>query len=84
MRRWFAGTAGVWPKEIQLGGRVLMACALLRERPGTDLATVALDTGFYDHAAFAHAFVERVGFTPSRFRTEPTFFYERARPLDRC
>lgn len=84
LRRWFAATAGVSPKEVQLGGRMLLACALLRERPGVDLATVALETGFFDHAAFAHAFTERVGLTPSRFRAEPTIYYERARPRDRC
>jgi AraC-like DNA-binding protein len=82
LRRWFASTAGVSPKEIQIAGRMLMACALLRERPDLDIASIAQDTGFYDHAAFTHAFTERVGRTPSGFRAAPSVYYERARPTE--
>lgn len=82
MRRWFAASAGLSPKEIQLGGRTLLACALLREHPEVGVASVAQDTGFHDHAAFTHAFTERVGLTPSRFRAEPNVYYESARTTD--
>jgi AraC-like DNA-binding protein len=82
LRRWFASTAGVSPKEIQIAGRMLLACSLLRKRPDFDIASIAQDTDFYDHAAFTHTFTERVGLTPSRFRSEPSVYYERARATE--
>lgn len=82
LRRWFAATAGVSPKEIQIAGRMLLACSLLREHPDFDIASIAQDTDFYDHAAFTHTFTERVGLSPSRFRAEPNVYYERARATE--
>jgi AraC-like DNA-binding protein len=82
LRRWFAATAGVSPKDIQIAGRLLLACSLLREHPDFDIASIAQDTDFYDHAAFTHTFTERVGLTPSRFKAEPSVYYERARATE--
>jgi AraC-like DNA-binding protein len=77
LRRVFAQRTGLSPKDVQLAGRHLDACALLRERPDLDVTEVAGRTGFYDHAAFTHSFNERLGMTPSQFRNESHAFYER-------
>jgi AraC-like DNA-binding protein len=77
LRRVFAQCAGLSPKEVQLAGRHLDACALLRERPDLDVTEIAGRTGFYDHAAFTHSFSKRLGMTPSQFRNEGHVFYER-------
>jgi AraC-like DNA-binding protein len=77
LRRVFARCAGLSPKDVQLAGRHLDACALLRERPDLDVTEIAGRTGFYDHAAFTHSFGKRLGMTPSRFRNESHAFYER-------
>ncbi len=78
LRRTFADHAGLAPKEVQLGGRLLTACALLRECRALSVTEVAERTGFYDHAAFTHAFASRLGLGPIRFREEPHVFYERS------
>lgn len=80
LRRVFAQHAGLSPKEVQLAGRHLDACALLRERPGLAITEIAGQVGFYDHAAFTHSFSSRLGMTPSQFRSEGHAFFER-RPL---
>lgn len=77
LRRNLAATAGLSPKEIQIAGRLLMACALLRERPDAHVTQVAQSAGFYDHAALTHDFSERLGLTPSRFRAEPDVHFQR-------
>jgi AraC-like DNA-binding protein len=77
LRRVFARCAGLSPKEVQLAGRHLDACAFLRERPDLDVTEIAGRTGFYDHAAFTHSFGKRLGMTPSQFRDEGHAFYER-------
>jgi AraC-like DNA-binding protein len=68
---------GLSPKEVQLAGRHLDACALLRERPQIDITEVAGRVGFFDHAAFTHSFRRRLGMTPSQFCAESHAFYER-------
>jgi AraC-like DNA-binding protein len=77
LRRVFAQCAGLSPKDVQLAGRHLDACALLRERPDLDVTEIAGRAGFYDHAAFTHSFSKRLGMTPSQFRSESHAFYER-------
>ncbi|MGH8284784.1 MAG: helix-turn-helix domain-containing protein [Steroidobacteraceae bacterium] len=77
LRRIFANHAGLSPKEVQLSGRLLTACALLHERHELNVTDIADQTGFYDHAAFTHAFANRVGVGPIQFREEPLVFYER-------
>lgn len=81
LRRIFAMHTGLSPKAVQLTGRLLEACAQLREAPTLGITEVANRAGFYDHAAFTHAFTDRIGLSPTRFRAEPVAFYERERPL---
>lgn len=77
LRRVFAQYAGLSPKEVQLAGRHLDACALLRERPDLEITEIAGQVGFYDHAAFTHSFGGRLGMTPSQFRSVDHAFFER-------
>jgi AraC-like DNA-binding protein len=77
LRRVITRAAGLAPKDVQLAGRHLDACALLREQPQLDITEIAGCVGFFDHAAFTHSFRERVGMSPSQFRAERHAFYER-------
>jgi AraC-like DNA-binding protein len=77
LRRMLGERAGLSPKAVQLSGRMLGACALLREAPSLEITEIASRVGFYDHAPFTHAFTSRVGLTPTQFRAEPIVFYER-------
>jgi AraC-like DNA-binding protein len=77
MRRIFAEHSGLSAKAVQLSGRVLDACALLRETSELNIAEIAANVGFHDHAALTHAFTDRIGLTPAQFRAEPHAFYER-------
>ena len=77
LRRRIALDAGLSPKAVQLSGRMLGACALLRERHSLEITEIASRVGFYDHAAFTHAFTRRIGLTPTQFRAAPIVFYER-------
>ena len=77
LRRVFARSAGLSPKDVQLAGRHLDACALLRERPDLDVTEISGRVGFYDHAAFTHSFSSRLGMTPSQFRGARYAFFER-------
>jgi AraC-like DNA-binding protein len=77
LRRWTANTAGLSPKEIELMGRILRSCALLREQPTMPISSVALEIGFYDQPAFSHAFSQQVGLPPAAFKALPLVFYER-------
>jgi AraC-like DNA-binding protein len=77
LRRIFAEHSGLSAKSIQLSGRLLDACALLREAPQLNVAGIAVAVGFHDHAAFTHAFADRIGLTPIQFRNEPQAFFER-------
>ena len=77
LRRVIAQATGLSPKDVQLAGRHLDACALLRERPELDITEIAGRVGFFDHAAFTHSFRKRLGMTPSQFCAESHAFYER-------
>jgi AraC-like DNA-binding protein len=77
LHRHFSRQMSLSPKDAQLAGRHLRACALLRERPDLDLTEIGGRVGFYDHAAFTHSFRERLGMAPREFRAEPCAFYER-------
>jgi AraC-like DNA-binding protein len=77
LRRVIRQATGLSPKDVQLAGRHLDACALLRERPEIDITEVAGRIGFFDHAAFTHSFRQRLGMTPSQFCAESHAFYER-------
>jgi AraC-like DNA-binding protein len=77
LRRRVSSATGLSPKEVQLGGRVLVACALLRNRPQCDIATVANEAGFHDQAQLTHVFRDRLGLTPGRLRAESIVHHER-------
>jgi len=77
LRRVIGQATGLSPKGVQLAGRHLDACALLRERSELDITEIAGRIGFFDHAAFTHSFRKCVGMTPSQFRAESDAFYER-------
>jgi AraC-like DNA-binding protein len=77
LRRFVVRQTSLTPKEVQLAGRHLRACALLREAPTLDVTEIAGRVGFYDSAAFSHGFRERTGMTPLEFRGEAFAFYER-------
>jgi AraC-like DNA-binding protein len=77
LRRVFTQYTGLSPKDVQLAGRHLEACALLRESPEMDVTEIAGQAGFFDHAAFTHSFKRRLGMTPSEFRNEDHAFFER-------
>lgn len=77
LRRIFSKHSGLSPKAVQLSGRLLRACALLRDAPSLNVAEIAATVGFYDHAALTHAFTDRMGLTPVQFQAEPVAFYER-------
>jgi AraC-like DNA-binding protein len=77
LRRAITQATGLSPKEVQLAGRHLEACALLRDRPDLDITQIAGRVGFFDHAAFTHSFRARLGMTPSQLRAERHAFYER-------
>lgn len=77
LRRVIDQATGLSPKDVQLAGRHLDACALLRERPELDITEIAGGVGFFDHAAFTHSFRKRLGMTPSQFCAESHAFYER-------
>ncbi|HEU5137436.1 MAG TPA: helix-turn-helix domain-containing protein [Steroidobacteraceae bacterium] len=77
LRRHAEKHSSLSPKEVQLAGRHLRACALLREAPSLDITEIAGRVGFFDHAAFSHSFRERTGMTPSEFRRQDYAFYER-------
>jgi AraC-like DNA-binding protein len=81
LRRILGERAGLSPKSVQLSGRMLGACALLREAPSLEITEIASRVGFYDHAAFTHAFTSRIGLTPTQFRAEPIVLYEREHAL---
>jgi AraC-like DNA-binding protein len=82
VRRVFAEYSGLPAKAVQLTGRLLDACSLLRDEPASSITEIAASVGFYDHAALTHAFTDRIGLTPQQFRAEPAAFYER-RPVAR-
>lgn len=77
LRRWIEAPTGLAPKQLELAGRLLRGCALLREEPTAAITSIAYRLGFADHAAFSNAFRRRTGLSPREFRDEPLVFYER-------
>lgn len=55
------------PGQLITRSRINAATHLLRNSP-LSIAEVALGSGFYDHSAFARAFRNATGMTPSEFR----------------
>ena len=60
---------GVSPGSMIRRRRLQEAAELVRTRPGTDLARLAADLGYADHAHLAQDFRTTLGFTPSSHRT---------------
>lgn len=77
LRRRLATYAGISPKQLSMSGRILRACACLRDRPGIRIAEVALMAGFADQSAFTNALRTYLHMTPGELRAEPIVFLER-------
>lgn len=58
---------GVTPLKFMIKTRVQAACEELR-KGDIDLATLAVDLGFYDQSSFTLHFRRNMGITPGRFR----------------
>jgi len=67
LRRQFAAVLGMPWRGYLLQARLLRAMALLAE-PGPSVLDVSLAVGFDNVSAFARAFAQRVGETPSAYR----------------
>lgn len=65
----FLTETGETPAACQRRLRMAQAGDLLRERPGSSVADVALAVGFSDQRAFATAFRRCTGTTPTRWRS---------------
>ncbi|MFT4220877.1 MAG: helix-turn-helix domain-containing protein [Microbacterium sp.] len=59
---------GVSPAAMIRRRRLQEAAQRLRDDPGADLADVAAELGYADHAHLTHDFRAVLGFTPSRYR----------------
>lgn len=59
---------GVTPLAMIRRHRLQDAADVLRQDPGADLATVAAEHGYADHAHLTREFHDVVGFTPSQYR----------------
>ncbi|MDR6865646.1 AraC-like DNA-binding protein [Microbacterium resistens] len=59
---------GVSPAAMIRRRRLQEAAGLVREDPGADLATIAADLGYADHAHLTNDFRTVLGFTPSAYR----------------
>ncbi|MBL7502667.1 helix-turn-helix transcriptional regulator [Frankia sp. CNm7] len=71
LRRQFAATLGMSWRTYLLQARLLRAMALLAE-PGPSVLDVSLAVGFDNVSAFARAFAQRCGETPSTYRRRVT------------
>jgi AraC-like DNA-binding protein len=71
LRRQFAAALGLSWRAYLLQARLLRAMALLAE-PGPSVLAVSLAVGFENVSAFARAFAQRVGETPSAYRRRVT------------
>lgn len=60
---------GVPPLAMIRRRRLQEAAQRLREHPETDLATLAAELGYADHAHLSHDFRTVLGLAPSRYRT---------------
>jgi AraC family transcriptional regulator len=66
--RTFKATFGQTPHAFVLEQRVQAAAALLRARPHRNVAEIADDCGFTNHAHFTQVFRKMIGATPARWR----------------
>ena len=68
-QRKFKDTTGYTPKEFSRIIKFQYAIEVLRNAPHTDLSSIALDCGYYDHSHFIKEFKRLAGDTPSYFLT---------------
>lgn len=61
---------GVSPAAMIRRRRLQAAAERVREDPNSDLAAIAADLGYSDHAHLSRDFHEQLGFTPSAYRSE--------------
>lgn len=61
---------GMSPAAMIRRRRLQEAAARVREDPGSDLASIAADLGYADHAHLTREFCRILGFTPTRYRSE--------------
>jgi len=67
LQRRFLELFGVGVKEFVIRAR-LQAAADALETGAASIATIALESGFYDQSAFTRHFRKRTGMTPARYR----------------
>ena len=83
--RLFKATTGLPPHRFVRAMRLERACRLLSD--DSELADVALKTGFYDQAHFTNAFRQQFGIAPAAYvkqrRTRKIYQAPNARPGDR-
>ena len=65
------GVTGYTPKEFSRIIKFQYAIEVLRNAPHTDLSSIALDCGYYDHSHFIKEFKRLAGDVPSYFLTLP-------------
>lgn len=63
---------GLGPAELLRRRRLQAAAEAVRTRPDADLATIAAELGYADHAHLTREFRDRLGFTPSSYRGDTT------------
>jgi AraC-like DNA-binding protein len=62
---------GLTPSAMIRRRRLQDAADVVRRNPGADLATVAVEHGYADHAHLTREFRDVLGFTPSQYRAGP-------------
>lgn len=70
VQRLASSYVGMSPAAIIRRRRLQEAAERVRQEPGTDLATIAADLGYADHAHLTREFGRTLGFTPTRYRAE--------------
>lgn len=63
---------GLSPAELIRRRRLQSAAEAVRTRSDVDLATIAAELGYADHAHLTREFRDRLGFTPTRYRLDTT------------
>ncbi|MEE9367996.1 MAG: AraC family transcriptional regulator [Pontiella sp.] len=59
----------ITPTKYILNVRIRAACNLLSSTNDT-IASIALESGFYDHSHFSHNFLKAMGISPSEYREQ--------------
>ena len=70
VQRLAASHVGMSPAAMIRRRRLQKAAERVRQEPATDLATIAADLGYADHAHLTREFRRVVGFTPTGYRSD--------------